>query len=60
MAWSWLIEDEAGNEPKLQKPDEDNPVELPHLLDSERELLCRHVELKLLEVRVELLIQFAS
>lgn len=51
MAWGWLIEDEAGSEPKLQKPDGDSPVELPRLLETERELLCRHVELRLLEVR---------
>lgn len=53
MAWSWLIEDEAVSEPKLQKPDENNPVVPPQLLDSERELLCRNVELRLLEVSCE-------
>lgn len=54
MAWSWLIEDEAASEPRLQKPDQDSrPVVLPQLLDSERELLCRNVELRILEVRLQ-------
>eukprot|EP00903_Cladosiphon_okamuranus_P014135 g13136.t1 len=51
MAWTSLIEDETASEPKLHKPDQDSsPVVLPQLLDSERELLCRNVELRLLEV----------
>lgn len=54
MAWSWLIEDEAASEPKLQKPDDANPVVPPCLLDSERELLCQRVELRLVEVRLRI------
>ncbi|CAM9747472.1 unnamed protein product [Pylaiella littoralis] len=50
MAWRWLVEDEATSEPKLQRPTTDIPVELPHLDDAERELLCRHTELRLREV----------
>lgn len=50
MAWRWLVEDEAASEPKLQKPTDDSPVVLPQLSDAGRELLCRHVELRLLEV----------
>eukprot|EP00752_Nemacystus_decipiens_P003496 g3228.t1 len=46
MAWRWLIEDEGASEAMLHKADEDNPVVLPKLLDSERELLCRNVELR--------------
>lgn len=53
MAWSWLIEDEAATEPNLQKPDQGSPAVPPPLLDAERELLCRNVELRLLEVRRE-------
>lgn len=55
VAWRWLVEDEADTEPKLQKPAEDGsscpPLVLPEFLDGERELLCRHVELRLREVR---------
>ncbi|CAN0549670.1 unnamed protein product, partial [Ectocarpus sp. 8 AP-2014] len=50
MAWRWLIEDEAASEPRLLRPTEADPVVLPKLMDAERELLCRNVELRLLEV----------
>ncbi|CAM9556922.1 unnamed protein product [Ectocarpus sp. 4 AP-2014] len=49
MAWRWLLEDEAASEPRLQRPTEADPVVLPKLMDPERELLCRNVELRLLE-----------
>lgn len=52
MAWRWLLEDEGASEPRLQRPTEDEPVALPRLEDAERELLCRNVELRLLEVSV--------
>ncbi|CAB1120875.1 unnamed protein product [Ectocarpus sp. CCAP 1310/34] len=50
MAWRWLLEDEAASEPRLQRPTEYDPVVLPKLMDAERELLYRNVELRLLEV----------
>lgn len=54
MAWRWLVEDEADSEPKLQKPTDDKPVELPQLKDAERELLCRHLALRLVEVSLKI------
>ncbi|CAM9391947.1 unnamed protein product [Ectocarpus sp. 12 AP-2014] len=50
MAWRWLLEDEAASEPRLQRPTEVDPVVLPKLMDAERELLCRNVALRFLEV----------
>ncbi|CAN0326326.1 unnamed protein product [Ectocarpus sp. 6 AP-2014] len=50
MAWRWLLEDEAASEPRLQRPTEADPAVLPKLMDAERQLLCRNVELRLLEV----------
>lgn len=50
VAWAWLMEDELETEPRLQKSDQD-PVDVPLLLDTEREVLCRNVKRRLIEVR---------
>ncbi|CAM9403305.1 unnamed protein product [Scytosiphon promiscuus] len=50
VAWAWLLEDEGGSEPRLQKPNEGEAVALPQLTDAERELLCQKTRLRLLEV----------
>lgn len=50
MSWSWLLEDEADQEPSLRKPADVATLRMPELGGVEQELLCQKVAQRLVEV----------